>query len=504
MKLTERKKMILINIVCVLALAVILWPLLVISKYNYPSADDWSYGVNAYRAIQNHEGVFQFLKTVYETVRNDTWEARFANVALASLQPGIFGEHCYAIVAYLMIGSIIFSEIYLAAQCLGKNNRKLIIPVSVPVIILQLLYCPCPEESFYWYTGAVNYTFVYSMSLVLIALFLKLSETMKTGKRLLLTFLAMLLAILVGGDNFATSVSTMCLLLCLQILFLIYRKDAFRRTWVITLLETLSVLKCATSPLTTARINGNFGGSVANTPIMAILLSFERTFLNIISWTNLKTLLVLLLILPFLWKAVRKMQYTFRLPGLFTALSFGVYASQATATIYVDGTMGGGRQGAILWYFYVLWMAANVMYWCGWIAKRDTIKAQPEDKPDQTAKRGKIDRLAQKYLLRYCTVAGILLAAAVLFGNVQSTTSYRAYRMWRNGWAQAYGAGWEERLKVLKDDSVKNPVFTPLNYVELLMYTDLQPEGGYTWVNGACAEYYGKESVTVVAPGQSQ
>lgn len=51
MKLTERKKMILINIVCVLALAVILWPLLVISKYNYPSADDWSYGVNTYRAI---------------------------------------------------------------------------------------------------------------------------------------------------------------------------------------------------------------------------------------------------------------------------------------------------------------------------------------------------------------------------------------------------------------------------------------------------------------------
>lgn len=201
MKLTERKKMILINIVCVLALAVILWPLLVISKYNYPSADDWSYGVNTYRAIQNHEGVFQFLKTVYETVRNDTWEARFANIALASLQPGIFGEHCYAIVAYLMIGAIIFSEIY--------------------------------------------------------------------------------------------------------------------------------------------------------------------------------------------------------------------------------------------------------------------------------------------------------LAAVALFGNVESTTSYRAYRMWRNGWAQAYGKGWEERIAVLKDESVKNPVFPPLNYVELLMYTDLQPENGYVWVNSACAEYYGKESVTV-------
>lgn len=67
----------------------------------------------------------------------------------------------------------------------------------------------------------------------------------------------------------------------------------------------------------------------------------------------------------------------------------------------------------------------------------------------------------------------------------------------KNGWAQAYGAGWEERIAVLKDDSVKNPVFRPLNYVELLMYTDLQPENGYVWVNTACAEYYGKESVTV-------
>lgn len=489
MKLTEKKKLILIHIVYVLALVVILWPLLAISQYNYPSADDWIYGANTYRAISNHEGILNFIKTVVDTVRNDQWEARFMNITLATLQPGIFGEHCYAIVAWLMIGSIIFSEMFFVAKCIGKENRGLILPISVPVIILQLLYCPSPEESFYWYTGAVNYTFVYSVSLVLLALFLKLTETMRLGKRIALTVLAVLLAIIVGGDNFATSLSTMCLMLCLEILFLIRRRDALKRTWIVTLTEILCVLKCVTSPLTTTRINGNFGGSTANTPVMAILLSFERTFLNIISWTNLKVLLMLLLILPFLWKAVRKMNYSFRLPGVFTALSFGVYSSQATATLYVDGTMGGGRQGAILWYFYVLWLVGNAMYWCGWIAKR-VVK---EEKAERT------DEILKKYLLRYCAAAGALLAAAVLFGNVQGTTSYRAYRMWKNGWAQAYGAGWEERLKVLKDDSVKNPVFTPLNYVELIMYTDLQPEGGYVWVNGACEEYYGKESITVVA-----
>ena len=51
MKLTERKKMILIHIAWILALAVILWPLFTIAKYDYPSADDWSFGKYMYREI---------------------------------------------------------------------------------------------------------------------------------------------------------------------------------------------------------------------------------------------------------------------------------------------------------------------------------------------------------------------------------------------------------------------------------------------------------------------
>lgn len=492
MKLTERKKMILINIVCVLALAVILLPLFMIAKYDYPSADDWSFGKYMYQAMQAGEGIAGVFHAIYQTLAQNVWEARFSILILSALQPAAFGEHFYRITPYLMIGSVILSQLLLLRECIvgsSRENKWLVLPIGIPVAILQILYCPYPEESFYWYNGSVNYTFVYSLSLVLMTLYLEIAfRKIGKAKRIVFTILACLLAVLVGGNNFSTSVSTMCLLLCMQILFLIYRKDAFRRTWIVTLLETISVLACATSPLTATRLNGNFGGSTANSPITAILLSFKRTFLNIISWTDLKILLLLLLLVPFLWKAVRKMEYSFRFPGLFTTLSFGIYSSQATATIYVDGTMGGGRQGAILWYFYVLWMAANVLYWCGWIAKR-ALKAEKSEKADL---------LAQKYLLRYCTVAGALLAAVVLLGNVESTTSYRAYRMWRNGWAQAYGAGWEERIAVLKDDSVKNPVFRPLNYVELLMYTDLQPETGYVWVNTACAEYYGKESVTVV------
>lgn len=491
MKLTEKRKLILISAACIAAFVMILWPLLVIAKYDYPSADDWSFGVYMYRAMQAGEGIKGVFHAIWQTLTENKWEARFSILILSALQPAAFGEHFYRITPYLMIGSIILSQLLLIAECIAGQtgeNLRYVIPICIPMTIFQLLYCPSPTESFYWYNGSVNYTFLYSLSLILVALYLKIAvRELSKGKRVVYTLVACLLAILVGGNNYSTSVSTMCLLLCLQIIYLRYQKTAFKRTWIVTLLEVLSVFKCLTSPLNKTRLDANFGGGVANTPLMAIWLSMEKTFLNIVSWTNFKVILLLLLLLPFVWKAVRKMNYTFRLPGLFTFLTFGVYASQATATIYVDNNMGGGRQAAILWYFYVLWIVANMIYWCGWIAKRIV-------KPEKSEK---TDGLVQEYLLRYCTVVGVLLAAAVLVGNVQETSSYRAYRMWRNGWAQAYGEGWEERFKVLHDDTVKDVVFTPLYPVELILYADLQPEEGYTWVNAACADYYGKDSITV-------
>ena len=234
MKLTERKKMILIHIAWILALAVILWPLFTIAKYDYPSADDWSFGKYMYRAMQAGEGIAGVFHAIYQTLAQNVWEARFSILILSALQPAAFGEHFYRITPYLMIGSVILSQFLLLRECIAgqaKENRWLILPIGIPMAILQVLYCPYPEESFYWYNGSVNYTFVYSLSLVLLTLYLEIAlrETGK-AKRVVLTVLACLLAILVGGNNFSTSVFTMCLLICLQIVFLIFPPDLDRDT----------------------------------------------------------------------------------------------------------------------------------------------------------------------------------------------------------------------------------------------------------------------------------
>lgn len=226
MKLTEKKKLILINIVCLVALTVILWPLLLLAKYDYPTADDWSFGKYMYRAMQAGEGLSGVFHAISETLSQNVWEARFSILILSALQPAAFGEHFYRITPYLMIGSVIVSQLLLIRECIGgqeKENRLLVLPIGIPMAIFQILYCTNPEESFYWYNGSVNYTFVYSLSLILLVLYLEIGICkISKAKRAVFTILACLLAVLVGGNNFSTSVSTMCLLLCLQILFLIY------------------------------------------------------------------------------------------------------------------------------------------------------------------------------------------------------------------------------------------------------------------------------------------
>jgi len=491
MKDRKKRELILINGIYALALSVVIFPLLLIAQYNYPTADDWSFGVNGYQALQSGGGLLDVLKASGEMVYDSymKWEGRFSAVLFGSLQPGIWGENYYGIVAWIMLGAIILSEVFLCKSLLCEGakgeNRWLWFPVIAPALIMQILYCPYPEESFYWYTGSVNYTFAYGLSLILLVLFWKLAtKVYKKWVAILLAFVASVLGILVGGNNFATSLSTFLALGVLSGLFLIYDRRAFSKTWYITVLTGCSLLFCILAPGNANRINSNFGGETGGA-VEAIWMSLVRSFWNIYSWTNIKVLLMILLILPFAWKCVKNSNFTFKMPGIFTFLTFGLYASQIVATMYVDGTTGGGRMGAILYYSYYVWFVGNVVYWIGWLAKRQN----------------KIKDLSVKILLPYCAVIGVLLVGTVYATDLKELTSYRAYRNWRQGFAQQYSAEWDARLEILHDDSIKDVEFQFLTvYPDMLLYTDLQDENGYVWVNDACAIYYNKNSIRIVSP----
>lgn len=494
----RKKQIIILNVVSILTLLVVIFPLLLISKYNYPSADDWSNGANGYHVIQSGGGFWELCAVTVKTVKDTylRWDGRFSLVLFAALQPGIWGEEYYVLVTYLLIGMLIFSEMILCNFIINfraqKQNNWYTLPIIIPALVMQILYSPFPEESFYWYTGAMNYTFVYGLSLLLIVLFIKLAtQKYPIWKYILMTILTCITAILVGGNNFSTSLSCFLSLCILSVLFLFINRKAFYRTWFVTALMGVSLIICILAPGNTNRLNNNFGGATGNA-FEAILMSLVRSATNIYSWTTSKVLLMLVFVIPFMWMAVKNMVYKFNMPVLFTIMTFGLYASQCTATMYVDGTTGGGRAADILYYSYVIWIVGNVFYWLGWLNKREYKLATIMDKAEK-----RLDKL----LLIYCAFIGCVLVILIYRTDLRIITSYKAYRTWRQGWAQQYAAEWDARLEVLHDDSVKEVEFAPLTVQpEMLLYTDLQEDERYQWVNRDCATYYGKTYIHIVTP----
>lgn len=496
----DKKKIrwILINGMFVIALIIVVFPLLLIGKYNYPSADDWSFSFLGYHALKNGEGFLGVIRAALITVKENrvNWEGRFTIPLLGALQPGIWGERYYGVVAWIMIGIVIVSELYLCNSLLKRytngKNVWLSISIMVPSLVLQFLYNRAPEESFYWYNGAVCYTFVYGLSLILLALFIKLGIE-ECGKRKVYFFrlaVTCILAVLVGGGNFSTSLSSFLTLGCLSALFLWLDRRAFCRTWFVTAIVGISLLICIVAPGNMVRLNGNFGGVTAGKK-WAIAVSLQYALHTVYSESfNIRVVLMILLILPFLWKAVKSMNYSFRFPALFTVVTFGLYASQLTPSMYVEKGIHSGRLMAILFYSYHVWLVGNIGYWIGWISRR-------RNKIMETFE--KVCCRLDKYLLAYCVLIVLLLAGAI--DRSGGGTSRAAYVSWQNGLPQQYAKEWEERLTVLHDDSVKEVCFPPISiYPAMIMYTDLQPDDGYIWVNSACAQYYDKDVIRIVQP----
>lgn len=494
-----------IDVCYVIALGIIAAPLLWISQYNVPSADDWSYGSVSYKTIQQGGSFLKLLLAIVNNVINfySKWEGRFINSFLAALQPGIWGEHCYGIVGWMMIVGLVLGEMILIRMffCGVQKENANWIPVIVPSLIMQILYTPNTVESFYWYTGAVNYTFIFSLSMIFFALFWGIGRGyFKDKKRIIAGICASVLAIMIGGDNYSTSLSTVVAVLAFYLWVLFFSekerekgrynwnklKDVWEKTWYLTILVVGSLAVCLLSPGNQARLNGNFGGEVSHSAIWAISHSLIRTFTNIYSWMNARVIIMLLLTVPFIWKRVKTAKIKFYAPGMFTIISFGVYASQITANLYVDGTTGGGRAAAILYYFFHVWLLVNEFWWIGWLVQKAGERIQ------------KAEQLIDKYLIVYCAVCGVALVGLILTRDKMELSSYRAYRDCRQGWAKQYASEWDERFDILHDSNISEVVFKPLTvYPETILYTDLQDENGYLWVNSACANYYGKKSVSV-------
>ena len=183
---------------------------------------------------------------------------------------------------------------------------------------------------------------------------------------------------------------------------------------------------------------------------------------------------------------LKNINYDFRFPVIFTLFTYGIYASQIVATMYVDGTTGGRRMADILYYAYHVWLLLNVGYWCGWFQKKGIFA--------KNHLFSSIKRKINNHLFAWFATLSVLLVAVIGITEYKTLSTYRACVWLVKGYAKEYAQAWEERLDILNDNAIQEAYFDPLpGYEELIFYADF--EQGENWINNACEAYYKKDHV---------
>lgn len=477
----------------VLVLTAILVPLFIIGHYNFESVDDIGYGGTAEVVWAETHSIIQVLirQIAYAWEYWHIWQGTFAAEWFSTSMMGIFAKNAYYMGTYITLGGFVLSELFLFQMILkrvmGADAYRAGI-VSIAIICMQLLLVPVPVEAFYWFCGASLYTATHNAAVILTALLILLYDNPKKLWQKILLYIGILfLTVFVSGGTYVTLIA-MLLIYFFTMVWYWYRKNPGK--WFATtgmLLYLTGFLLNVLAPGNQKRLSTTDATQMS--AIKAILVSLKEAAFYVAGNAIFPCVILAVLFLPLFVNIVRKKNYKYSLPGLVTLISFGIFAAQFTPTIYTLGITGAGRiQNIYRWTFYI-WLYGNELYWVGWLLqKAHFLKLE----------NGGAASSKKSYLLTGWIVGGALLCFTLYVWGGSTLTTLSAIDSLRRGEAQAYYAEYQERLEVLKDDTVKDVRFKPYSYKPYLLFFGDITERPDDWVNYTVSSYYGKNSVTLI------
>ena len=211
------------NLMPYLSLTVLLLsliPLIWLGRYNYPTGDDYYYGVEAHLAWQQTGSFAQAFAAacngVADTYRD--WQGTFSALLLMYLPPNIFSNTAYHLVTLvillLLCGSIFYLLRPLVCRFLPGTCGEWI-TISSVLSFLCVQTVAFGSDSFYWYNGSMYYTGFFAVTLFFFGTLLRYLHNEK--KILLLPLL--LMAVFLGGGNYVSLLP--CMLLMVTVTFLL-------------------------------------------------------------------------------------------------------------------------------------------------------------------------------------------------------------------------------------------------------------------------------------------
>lgn len=522
--------------------ALSLIPVLVIGKYDYPSADDFSMGLGTRLVYEATGSLFAVAgKILLETARYyRTWIGYFTSCLFTTVSPATFGEAWYAltpavILLALHVGVVIFFYA-LMEKALGMNRY---VRRCMTVLALFLMVQRMPEgslrvEAFYWYSGAGNYTLTFSAGLLYLAFYVLSVCGVRNKNRSLFLILACIMGFLAGGGNYLSALS----FAVVSVLFAIYlvnmktRQGENSRMGMpgksglsdrsgggcrIGRLLPAAFYLCgfAVSCLSPGnRIRG--GEAEGYGALKSILLSLYYTLsypLN--QWMNWAVLLILALAGVIFWMGFAEIEFSgasakaggaaasktgsgaqavqlrFEAPFPAAVLAYGIVSCVVTPALYAQGNMDAGRIQSTFWLHAVLVLLLLEWYLVGGLYRRFSKEQNVSAAPCLRNGAGGFVRAILLFFLVFSLLA--------VKGNPDFYTGTSAVSELLDGSAAQYGRENEERLRILKNPGEQDAVLPRYTVQPNLLYFEDVSEDPGDWINQKMSEYYGKNSIRGVS-----
>ena len=460
-------------------LAASLVSILLLGRYDWPASDDYCY------AYLPHEALLQngnFWGEVWHTMWGyyKSWQGTFMALGLMAITPLTFSEFLYWLTPIVMLASLCIGTFKLmdtlVRRALGGTWRHTVF-LAVPILLLTIQFAPYPRDSFYWWNGAIYYTFTYGIMLLFIERLIALKLAGDRRHLLWAVLPGIPAGILIGGSNYVSALLA-TLIAGLFLLWFLWRERK-------KLLPSLVLFFSLTVPFAISFLapgNGvrqdtiteplGIGGTVA--------ISILQAGLDCLRWPNWVTVLTFLLMIPVVWKLTDQKRISFRLPLVFSIFTFLLFAAQNAPHYYAVSQAGPERLRSIVYDAFYWLVLLNVWYWLGWLRRK-----------------GVFQKETWRPLLRRGWIVAALLTVVVGVGWYwNSLTCVRAAACLADGSAQAYWQAQVERLEVLQDPSVSDVVLSPIQGPALLFGGDITQDP-VNWRNNLVAAFYHKNSVAL-------
>ncbi len=466
----------LIIIIFIISLIPILW----ISFYNHPSADDYNYTVNTARAFAEG-GLGNIFSSICQTVKTFyyTWQGTFSGIALMSLQPSAINDNLYFLSTFILLFTFIISNYLLIAYVFTKAlkldfNKTLSIILITLFIVIQRI--PSAVQGLYWWNGSIYYTFFYSLFLIEIYLFLKYYNE---KKKKYLIYIIPLLSFFISGGNYVIALLQLIMLSLVYLYYWIFKKIKLSLIGISFLTGIIGLAISILAPGNALRGQELVGMG----PITSILASFYGAVMYISKWTDLITIIYFIFISILFYGVYSKTNYNFKYPLLVSLITYAVFSASFTPGLYAMGHLSDGRMLNIIYYSYYWFIGINIFYWIGWFRLK-ILNNFKEKKP-----------LSFEKEKRIAIIVLVVIFGGLIIVDHANFLSYYTAKSLINGEAQTYDKEFRERLKLYNDDNIKDVITKPFSVYPKALYFDDITTDPNDWRNQSVAWRYNKTSV---------